>query len=295
MPGDELEPIGYSGPALAEVAADMSEIFERAGLGEPTPSLRRPSAVSALRPSGKNGSTAILLTAAAAAGIVGLGAGALVLRTPGSSAPAVARLRPESQPRPSKPEPPSPATPPISLAEAAPAPPIETAPAPAIASAPAPTHPAAKASSAAKGLSRASRSRAEFRAKLARLDGPTPAEARPPTRLGAPASTAQTASCEQEPDGEACRRAVVQADRHLRSVYQSAFERGVSRKVLVGYRDRWADLRERNNDDPTRLIESYSALAYDLGSETAGDEDNAPRTKSRSGLRALADLLLPWR
>src|ERR1700749_4066229 len=31
MPGDELEPIARSGPALAEVAAEMSEIFARAG------------------------------------------------------------------------------------------------------------------------------------------------------------------------------------------------------------------------------------------------------------------------
>jgi hypothetical protein len=106
---------------------------------------------------------------------------------------------------------------------------------------------------------------------------------------------ARPASCEQDADGEACRRAVINADRHLRAVYQSAYERGVSRRVLVDYRDRWADLRERNNEDPVRLIESYGGLAYDLGRETAEDQDGAPRPRSRSGLRGLADLLLPWR
>jgi hypothetical protein len=43
------------------------------------------------------------------------------------------------------------------------------------------------------------------------------------------------------------------------------------------------------------LIESYGALAYDLGRESASDDDDAPRPKARSGLKALADLLLPWR
>jgi hypothetical protein len=135
-----------------------------------------------------------------------------------------------------------------------------------------------------------SRDRARFRSKLARLGG---AESRPPIRLGEP--VAQPASCEQDAEGEDCRRAVVQADRHLRAVYESAFARGVSRRVLVDYRDRWADLRERETDDPASLIESYGALAYDLGRENADDPDAGPHTKGRSGLKALADLLLPWR
>jgi hypothetical protein len=140
--------------------------------------------------------------------------------------------------------------------------------------------------------SAAAGSRAGFRAKLAKLDE---GEAGPPTRAGASTAVAQPASCERDANSEDCRHAVTQADRHLRAVYQRAFERGVSRKVLVDYRDRWADLRERNDEDPVRLIQSYGALAYDLGRETADEQDAAPRQKSRSGLSALADLLLPWR
>jgi hypothetical protein len=272
--------MGRSGPALAEVAAEMNEIFDQAGLGQPKPNLRRPAAVAALRPSSKNGPTGILLTAAAA-GLLGLGAGAFVIRSPGSPAPDAAKLAARSQPHPSQPQPQSPVTPPIALAEAAPA--------------PSEPPPAAKASPPAKGRSTAARSRAEFRHKLARLGEPRSAQARPPIRLGVPAPAVQPASCEQDADGEECRQAVIQADRHLRTVYQNAFRRGVSREVLADYRDRWADLRERNNEDPGQLIESYGALAYELGSETPDDQGSAPRPKSRSGLRALADLLLPWR
>jgi hypothetical protein len=141
----------------------------------------------------------------------------------------------------------------------------------------------------------AARSRAEFRLKLARLGGAKSAKARPPIRLGVPEPATQPASCEQDADGEECRQAVIQADRHLRTVYQNAFKRGVAREVLADYRDRWSDLRERNSEDPSQLIESYGALAYELGSETADDQGNAPRPKNRSGLKALADLLLPWR
>jgi hypothetical protein len=278
MRGGEFEPIGRSGPALAEVAAEMSEIFDRAGLGQPTPGLRRPAAVAALRPDRKSAPTGLLLTAAAA-GLVGLGAGAFVIRAPGPPAPADAKVADRSQPRPTQLQA-QPLGPPLAaLAEAEP---VQGAR-------------GAKGSSVAKGQSRAARSQAEFGLKRAGLDGSRPAQARPPNRLGVPEPAAQPASCEQNADGEDCRRAVIQADRHLRAVYQNAFRRGVSREVLVDYRDRWADLRERNNDDPTRLIESYSALAYDLDRESADDQDDAARPKSRSGLRALADLLLPWR
>jgi hypothetical protein len=217
---------------------------------------------------------------------VGLGAGAFVIRTPGptpAEAPSAAKIAIQSQPQPlakSQQKPP-----PIALAQAAPAPVVEAA----LAKAP----PAAEASSspAKSGI----RARARFRMKLARLGGARAAEARPPIRLAVPQPMAQPASCEQDADGEGCRQAMVQADRHLRAVYENAIRRGVSRDVLVDYRDRWADLRDRHTDDPTRLIESYGALAYDLGRETADDQDDAPRPRGRSGLKALADLLLPWR
>jgi hypothetical protein len=283
MPGGELETAGRSGPALAEVAAEMSEIFVRAGVGQPAPAVRRPASVAALRPSRPGGPTATLLTATAA-GLVGLGAGAFVIHMPGPATPADARVAAEPQSK-ANPQPASQAPAPLVLAQAAPAPPVS---APIVDVAPK-TTPVSKApANHAKATARA-----RFRTKLARLGGPRSASARAPIRLGVP--MAQPASCEQDAEGEDCRQAVVQADRHLRAVYESAFQRGVSQRVLVGYRDRWSDLRERNTDDPTTLIESYGALAYDLARETADDQDAAPRPKSRTGLKALADLLLPWR
>jgi len=288
MPGGELESVGHSDPALAEVAAEMSEIFAQAGADRPVPGLRRPAAVSALRPTRGGGPTATLLIASAA-GLLGLGAGAFVVHSPGTPAPANAKsavvaqsqvkpqLQTETPPHPS-------ASPPMVLAQAAPLQSPEAAPT---------TVHVAKAS--AGPAKTANRSRARFRAKLARLGDDGDPSGKPPIRLGVPSlPMARPASCEQDADGDDCHRAVVQADRHLRSVYESAFRRGVSRDVLVDYRDRWSDLRERHTEEPARLIESYGALAYDLGRENASDQDDA-RPKSRSGLKALADLLLPWR
>ncbi|HEY2596110.1 MAG TPA: hypothetical protein VGK33_19635, partial [Chloroflexota bacterium] len=95
--------------------------------------------------------------------------------------------------------------------------------------------------------------------------------------------------CEQDAGGDDCRRDVLEADSHLRAAYGSAIQRGVSRKVLAGYRNRWADLRERNKSDPTSLIDSYGALASDLGRENAGGQD--PARHRKGPLKALADLL----
>jgi hypothetical protein len=291
MPGGELETAGRPGPALAEVAAEMSEIFVRAGVGQPAPAVRRPAAVAALRPSRPGGPTATLLTATAA-GLMGLGAGAFVVHTPGPVTPADARVAAEPQSK-AKPQPPSQASAPLVLAQAAPAlavsaPPVSAPPV----SAPEVAPKTALVSKAPANHAKAT-ARARFRTKLAKLGGPRSASARTPIRLGVP--VARPASCEQDAEGEDCRLAVVQADRHLRAVYESAFQRGVSQRVLVGYRDRWSDLRERNTDDPTTLIESYGALAYDLARENPDDQDAGPRPKGRTGLKALADLLLPWR
>jgi hypothetical protein len=116
-----------------------------------------------------------------------------------------------------------------------------------------------------------------------------------PAPARAEVAMAQPASCEHNASGPGCRRAVVQADRHLRTVYESAFRRGVPHEVLTDYRDRWANLRERDTDDPARLIQNYGALAYDLGRETADEEQGAERRRSGSGWKALADAILPWR
>ena len=275
MPGGVLEPIGRSDPVLAEVAAEMCEIFIRAGVGPPAPGLRRPAAVSALRPDRGNGSTATLLVAAAA-GLVGLGAGAFVIRTPAPPPRTEARAADQPQVKPNTESR-------VALAEAAPAPVAAEA-------APVQTRPAVGTSAApAKAVARP---RPLSRSRLAHIRA---AQAKPPIRLREPMPMAQPASCEQNAVGADCRHAVIQADRHLRSVYETAIRRGVPRGTLVDYRDRWADLRDRNTDEPSRLIESYGALAYDLGRETADDQDVAPRPRGRSGLKALADLLLPWR
>lgn len=285
MPGGELEPIGRAGPALAEVAGEMSEIFDRAGVGQSTPGLRRASAVAVLRPS-RGGSPAKTLMVAAAAGLAGLGAGAFVIRTPPAPASperVAIQDQPQARPQPQPQPQPQAVIPPIALAQAAPAPAVALA------------QGQASVKSAGPSAKAAARSRARFRAKLARLGDAKPASARSAIRLSEPRAMAQPASCEQDSDGDDCRRAVVQADRHLRAVYESAIERGVSRSTLVDYRDRWADLRDRHTENPTRLIQSYGALAYDLGRESPGSDDDSPRPRSRSGLRALADLLLPWR
>jgi hypothetical protein len=114
------------------------------------------------------------------------------------------------------------------------------------------------------------KARARFRKKLERLGEPREAAARPPVRLGAASEpAAQPASCERDARGEDCRRAVLQADRHLQDVYQSAVRRGVPQGVLVDYRSRWAVVRDRDSEDPARLIQGYGALAYDLGRENA--------------------------
>jgi hypothetical protein len=108
------------------------------------------------------------------------------------------------------------------------------------------------------------------RVKLQRVEGPKAAAARPQVRMRrASMAMAQPASCERDSRGEACHQAVLRADEHLRDVYQQAVRRGVSSEVLGGYRSRWASLRDQRSEDPTRLIEGYGAMAYDLGRENA--------------------------
>ncbi|HEY4032090.1 MAG TPA: hypothetical protein VGM25_17215 [Caulobacteraceae bacterium] len=273
----------------------MTEVFDRAGVSQPAGGLRRPPAVAALRPDRGSGALTTVMIAAAA-GLVGLGAGALVIRAPALAARTEARVAVQS-PVKSQPQRPTPAAPPIVLAQAAPAPlsakTAEAVPGGRVYA----DQPSIKVAPAHTPAKLGPGSRARFRAKLARLGDARPASARNTIRLPEPRPVAQPASCEQDSAGDDCRRAVIQADRHLRAVYQSAIERGVGRSTLVDYRDRWADLRDRQTEDPTRLIESYGALAYDLGRETSdsNDQDDAARPRGRSGLRALADLLLPWR
>jgi len=266
MPGGDLEPVGHSGPDLAKVTAEMSDVFVLAGWDLPAAGRSRP-AVAAPSLARRGGRSAILLTALAT-GAVGFGAGTFIARAPRTPVVADAKPRaepqaqPQAQPQAGPQSPPprqSTAPPPIALAQADPVPTVDAPPATLAATTEPPVHakPPAKA-------------RAQSRVKLQSRDGPRTAAARPPIRVrAASAPVAQPASCERDSRGEDCRRAVLQADLHLQDVYQSAIRRGVSQEVLVDYRSRWAVLRDQKSGDPVRLIEGYGALAYDLRREGA--------------------------
>lgn len=58
--------------------------------------------------------------------------------------------------------------------------------------------------------------------------------------------------------------AVIAADRRLRQAYASATRAGVPRATLVSYRNRWASLRHRADRDPGRVIAGYQDMAGDL-------------------------------
>jgi len=260
MPGGELEPI-LPPPNLQGVPAEMSRIFTRAGATGAARSAAPPPRVSALRPE-KGGGKGISWLAAAVAGVAGLGAGAFIIHTPAMSPVAPA---PQKAAQPA-------AAPPAAVADAGP--PLIIAPAPVETAAPAEPAPRVAAQRAA---------RPKPKAVIVRQ-----------ASVREPAAMAQPASCEKDATGPGCRRAVIQADHHLRDVYEEAVRRGVPRAVLVDYRDRWAGLREDSRDDPAHLIQGYGALAYDLRREARDDEEGASRRRSPSGLHALASALVPW-
>lgn len=258
MSGGEVEPVGRFGPDLAKVGAEMSEIFLQAGWGL---SGSRETAGAPL--SRRGGAPGAILLTALAAGVVGFGSGAIVARAPRTPVVGHAKFRAGSLP-------PSPLKPPTAL-------PLQAAATPTIALTQAdpvpvvPTPDPSPATKASPGRAKASaKAHARSRMKLQRFDGPKAAAASPQIRVRtASMAMAQPASCERDARGEDCRKAVVQADQHLQDIYQKAVRRGVSQEVLVDYRNRWANLREQKSDDPTRLIEGYGAMAYDLGRESA--------------------------
>ncbi|MCR5878160.1 hypothetical protein [Phenylobacterium sp. J367] len=57
---------------------------------------------------------------------------------------------------------------------------------------------------------------------------------------------------------------VLAADRQLRRAYAQATRAGVERGRLVSYRNRWANLRHRADDQPTRVAAAYGDMARDL-------------------------------
>jgi hypothetical protein len=57
---------------------------------------------------------------------------------------------------------------------------------------------------------------------------------------------------------------VLAADARLRRAYRAAQRAGVSRPVLVSYRNRWAGLRGRATHDPGRVVRGYRQMASEL-------------------------------
>ena len=86
-------------------------------------------------------------------------------------------------------------------------------------------------------------------------------------RLRAVSKRNPKVSCEHDDQSEACRAYVLSSDQHLRQTYDKAFHAGVTHEVLVEYRDRWNDLRDRFSSKPEALAAGYADLAADLRAE----------------------------
>ncbi len=60
---------------------------------------------------------------------------------------------------------------------------------------------------------------------------------------------------------------IMTADRQLRRAYARAADAGVSRPVMVAYRNRWAGLRRDAGANPGRVVRGYSVMATELSRE----------------------------
>jgi uncharacterized protein len=58
------------------------------------------------------------------------------------------------------------------------------------------------------------------------------------------------------------------ADDRLRTAYDRAAAAGVDRRIMVGIRSDWKELRGRANHDPQALIRGYALLTQELRAET---------------------------
>jgi len=88
------------------------------------------------------------------------------------------------------------------------------------------------------------------------------------------AEPAANASCV----GAACWPATaLVADRRLRTAYERAVQAGVPNDDLKYYRDSWAGERERQADDPARVLERYGQLESDLLQEAQKAEGRRRR------------------
>lgn len=92
-----------------------------------------------------------------------------------------------------------------------------------------------------------------------------------PTAAKVRETTAKGSSRCRELSGQrrqACFHAqVMSADRRLRRAYARAGDAGVSRPVMIAYRNRWAGLRRQAIHNPGRVVAGYGAMATELGRE----------------------------
>jgi hypothetical protein len=103
--------------------------------------------------------------------------------------------------------------------------------------------------------------RAESPARVASRD------AKPKLQASRKRAEPSSGRCEQLTGGARARcsyPAVLAADRRLRRAYADATRAGVSNGRLESYRNRWASLRHRADDQPARVIRAYGDMARDL-------------------------------
>jgi hypothetical protein len=99
--------------------------------------------------------------------------------------------------------------------------------------------------------------------KVTRVRAPAAAKA-PRAKAVARAGASRCARLHGAAQARCAYPAVIAADKRLRHAYSSATRAGVSRPVLVSYRNRWASLRRHASDEPGRVIDGYGLMARDL-------------------------------
>lgn len=229
MPSDAAPPPAQppAGPELARsVAEDLGPIFA-AHAAAPASAEGRQSRVRAFGPGVRRHRVPISAVGAVlAASIAGLSIGtALAHRTPAAPAPAAVRL----------------AGPPIVMAEAS-----APTPLPIVRPVPAQTASAPVAAQAA--------------AKMHRVSAPR----RHPAVHKVKARVSGCSGGDSYERAWCGHRAVMDADDRLRRAYDSAVHAGVSRAVLISYRQRWSRLRSRAGVAPGEVAAGYALMAEDL-------------------------------
>src|SRR5438093_344817 len=93
------------------------------------------------------------------------------------------------------------------------------------------------------------------RLRLTGVAAPVPADL---PRASATLHPRKPAPAWRRPAYACCSYAALRAaDTRLRRSYDRAIDAGVPRRVLVDYRERWADLRDDGRRHPDRLVRGY--------------------------------------